>query len=72
MLRMKHILLSLVLSALSVSGLAADRLNILFILADDMGFADAGCYGGEIATRPCPRSTPGHGRPGKHARDVRL
>ena len=26
------------------------RPNILFILADDMGFADAGCYGGEIAT----------------------
>jgi len=24
--------------------------NILVILADDMGFADAGCYGGEIAT----------------------
>ncbi len=29
---------------------AAARPNILFILADDMGFADAGCYGGEIAT----------------------
>ncbi|HOW66462.1 MAG TPA: arylsulfatase [Candidatus Paceibacterota bacterium] len=27
-----------------------DRPNILFILADDMGFSDAGCYGGEIAT----------------------
>jgi arylsulfatase A-like enzyme len=26
------------------------RPNILFILADDMGFADAGCYGGEIRT----------------------
>lgn len=26
------------------------RPSILFILADDMGFADAGCYGGEIAT----------------------
>ena len=24
--------------------------NILIILADDMGFSDAGCYGGEIAT----------------------
>ena len=29
---------------------AVARPNILFILADDMGFADAGCYGGEIAT----------------------
>ena len=24
--------------------------NILIILADDMGFSDLGCYGGEIAT----------------------
>jgi hypothetical protein len=24
--------------------------NVLVILADDMGFSDAGCYGGEIAT----------------------
>src|SRR4249920_4217612 len=24
--------------------------NVLIILADDMGFSDAGCYGGEIQT----------------------
>ncbi|HYR57736.1 MAG TPA: sulfatase-like hydrolase/transferase, partial [Chthoniobacteraceae bacterium] len=29
---------------------AASPPNILLILADDMGFSDAGCYGGEIAT----------------------
>ena len=28
----------------------AERPNILIILADDMGFSDAGCYGGEIQT----------------------
>ena len=28
----------------------AQRPNILIIVADDMGWADAGCYGGEIAT----------------------
>ena len=28
----------------------APRPNFLIILADDMGFSDAGCYGGEIHT----------------------
>jgi len=29
---------------------AAGRPNIVLIMADDMGFSDIGCYGGEIAT----------------------
>ena len=32
------------------AGQAAQRPNILIIMADDMGFSDIGCYGGEIAT----------------------
>jgi hypothetical protein len=36
-------------SALS-AGAAARRPNIVVIMADDMGFSDIGCYGGEIAT----------------------
>jgi len=29
---------------------AVGKPNVVFILADDMGFSDAGCYGGDIAT----------------------
>jgi arylsulfatase A-like enzyme len=29
---------------------AADRPNVLVMMADDMGYSDAGCYGGEIKT----------------------
>jgi arylsulfatase len=32
------------------SGSAHERPNIVFILADDMGFSDIGCYGSEIET----------------------
>lgn len=39
-----------VLLAPSSASIAADRPNIVFILADDMGFSDLGCYGGEIET----------------------
>ena len=38
--------------AVLVSGLAAaePRPNVLVILADDLGYSDLGCYGGEIET----------------------
>ncbi|MES2657660.1 MAG: arylsulfatase [Verrucomicrobiota bacterium] len=35
---------------LAATGYSAGRPNIIVILADDMGFSDLGCYGGEIAT----------------------
>lgn len=44
-------LLSLGLSAaLTAHGAGSSRPNIVVILADDMGFSDIGCYGGEIRT----------------------
>ncbi len=36
------------LTALSLA--AAEKPNIILILADDLGFSDVGCYGGEIQT----------------------
>src|SRR6201990_2216356 len=43
-------LLSAVVLCATAPAAVAQRPNVLVILADDMGFADAGCYGGEIAT----------------------
>lgn len=45
------LLVSLCVPAFWAGAAAPDRRpNVLIVLADDMGFADAGCYGGEIAT----------------------
>jgi arylsulfatase len=50
----KYLLTAMVLGLLSVSAIAQQspdrRPNIVLIVTDDMGFADIGAFGGEIAT----------------------
>ncbi|MES2597997.1 MAG: arylsulfatase [Verrucomicrobiota bacterium] len=47
---MKSLLLACLSLALGSLLSAAEKPNIVVILVDDMGFADLGCYGGEIPT----------------------
>lgn len=50
---MKHSLPLLLLTMIALSQAviqAATRPNVVVILADDLGYSDLGCYGGEIAT----------------------
>jgi arylsulfatase len=47
---MKLLTLLLTVAFALPSAFAAPKPNIVFILADDLGFSDIGCYGGEIAT----------------------
>lgn len=43
-------LASMALAASSANLFSQERPNIVLILADDMGYSDIGCYGGEIST----------------------
>src|SRR4051794_16036455 len=49
-LRLTLPLAALLLSAAEAEAAGPSRPNVLLIVADDMGFSDAGCYGGEVRT----------------------
>ena len=50
-MRMRSLVVALAtLVTLAAQGRSATRPNIMIILADDVGFSDIGCYGGEIHT----------------------
>ena len=48
----KSILAALVLAffVIGCTPKKVEQPNVLFIMADDLGFSDLGCYGGEIQT----------------------
>jgi arylsulfatase len=47
---MSRLCCTLAVLAIAVPALAADKPNILLIVADDLGYSDLGCYGSEIHT----------------------
>ena len=59
--RISSCLMFLLATSVAATGLAAEapRPNVVLIMADDMGFSDLGCYGGEIHTPTLDRLAAG-------------
>ena len=47
---MKHLFCLTFLFAFAIAAHAADKPNVVIILADDLGFGDVSCYGGSVRT----------------------
>ncbi|HSG69645.1 MAG TPA: sulfatase-like hydrolase/transferase, partial [Planctomycetaceae bacterium] len=55
MIRMFHVIMIATISfCISTFALAADRPNVVFILADDLGIGDVKCFGGDRSQIPTP------------------
>jgi arylsulfatase len=52
------VIVCLIASQYSEAAEKKNRPNIILIMADDMGWSDAGCYGGEIQTPNIDRRVP--------------
>jgi hypothetical protein len=46
----KFFILTTFFTVFSAGVTATEKPNIISIMADDMGYSDIGCYGGEIST----------------------
>jgi len=45
-------------TVMALQSLAASQPNIIFLLADDMGYGDLGCYGNPVIKSPISISLP--------------
>ncbi len=48
--RIAAFFMTLVFAGLALTGIAADKPNIVLVMVDDMGYSDLGCFGSEIKT----------------------